>query len=121
MRRDIDLIRKILLEVEKQETISNSFDLALEGHTVKEVSYHVKLLSQAGYLEATYNPTRESPDNWKPVCLTWSGHEFLDAARDNTVWAKTKAKLGEKLPSVTFDIFKSLLTLTVKQQFGLEV
>ncbi|MFD2514524.1 DUF2513 domain-containing protein [Pontibacter locisalis] len=121
MRRDIDLIRKILLEVEMQDTLSENLSLEIEGASKKEISYHVKLLAQAGYLEANNNSTRDSPDEWNPICLTWQGHEFLDAARDNTIWNKTKVRIGEKLPSITFDVLKSMLIVTLKQQFGLEI
>ena len=119
MRRDIDLIRKILLETENSNSLSRSISLSIEGYNDQQVKYHVKLLSQAGYLEVEHYSCRESEEG-KPISLTWQGHEFLDAARDNTVWNRTKAKIGDKLPSVTFDVLKSMLTMTLKQQFGLE-
>lgn len=121
MRRNLDLIRAILLEVEKANSISDSFQLYIDGHSIQEIHYHVKLLNQAGYLEAEGPFDRETIDVWNPICLTWQGHEFLDAARDNTIWNKTKITIGEKLPSVSFDILKSLLNLTVRQQFGIEL
>lgn len=120
MVRDIDLVRKILLEVEKSGSLSRSFSLEIESYTKTEIAYHVKLLNQAGYLEAQHTSTRESED-WDPISLTWLGHEFLDAARDNTIWNKTKSKIGEKLPSVTFDVLKRMLNLSIKQQFGFEL
>lgn len=119
MKRDIDLIRKIMIETENSNSLSRSFNLSIEGYSEQQLYYHVKLLYQAGYLEAEHTSCRAF-EEWKPVSLTWEGHEFPDAARDNTIWNKTKAKVGEKLPSITFDVLKSMLTLTIKQQFGLE-
>ncbi|MBB6610850.1 DUF2513 domain-containing protein [Pontibacter sp. Tf4] len=121
MRRDLDLIRVILLEVEKAESISDGLDLCIEGYTDKEISYHVKLLYQAGYLEANDDSCRETPDKWSPKSLTWQGHEFLNAARDKTIWNKAKGKIGDKLSSVPFDFLKAYLNLTLKEHFGLEI
>lgn len=120
MRRDVDLIRAILIEVEKSDSLNRDFSITIEGYTDQLVNYHVKLLAQAGYLEVNHISCREF-EEWRPISLTWTGHEFLDAARDNTVWNRTKEKIGEKLPSITFDVLKSMLNITVKQQFGLEI
>ncbi|MBD1396777.1 DUF2513 domain-containing protein [Pontibacter sp. JH31] len=119
MKRDIDLIRQILLQTEELGSLSRSFELSIEGYNTNETSYHVKILFQAGYLEAEHISCREF-EEWNPISLTWSGHEFLDAARDNTVWNKAKSRIGDKLPTVGFDMLKSILNIYVKQQFGFE-
>ncbi|PKV63379.1 DUF2513 domain-containing protein [Pontibacter ramchanderi] len=91
MKRNIDLVRQILLKTEELGFLNRSFELSIEDYSKEEISYHVKLLAQAGYLEAEYISCKELTE-WNPISLTWSGHEFLDAARDNTVWNKAKSK-----------------------------
>ena len=56
MKRDMDLIRQILLQVEARPT-AQSIDLVeVPGHEQEEISYHVKLLADAGYLGSARPP-----------------------------------------------------------------
>lgn len=118
MQRDIDLIREILLEVEKKDAPTGWIDIEIDDYSKEQVSYHVKLLAEAGYLEAKDLTTKYEFD-WKPVNLTWEGHDFLDAARDNTIWNKAKKNLGNKIVSTSFEVLKSLLVSLSKQELGL--
>ena len=118
MKRDVDLVRAILLEVESKETPSGWVDLQIADYPKDHVSYHVKILSEAGYLEAQELTTKSGFD-WKPINLTWQGHDFLDAARNKSVWQKAKKKVGDKVTSVSFDVLKSILVGIAKQELGL--
>ena len=40
--------------------------------------------------------------------LTWDGHEFLDAIRNDTVWARTKKVFLDKGVEMTFDLVKAI-------------
>lgn len=40
----------------------------------------------------------------KLECFTWKGHDFLDAAKDDTLWNKAKEKFLIPGVSFTFDI-----------------
>jgi hypothetical protein len=116
MKRDMDLIREILLQVEARPT-AQSIDLVeVPGHEQEEISYHVKLLADAGYLEA-HDLRSLGPDGFKyaPSALTNDGHDFLDAARNNTVWEKTKAKLVEIGGSAPLDVTQGILTTMLKE------
>jgi len=60
MKRDMDLARQILFEIEK---LPHGYDVIfqpeIEGHSFEAVSYHIMLLTQAGYIEG-----EEAPDGW---------------------------------------------------------
>lgn len=105
MKRDMDLARQILLEIEK---LPHGYDVLfqpeIEGRSSAEVSYHIMLLTQAGYVEG-----EEAPDGWHAKTLTWQGHEFLEAARDDSRWNKAKALVLEKGGAITFEILRQLL------------
>ena len=119
MKRDLDLIREILLQVEARPT-AQSIDLVeVPGHDQEEISYHVKLLADAGFLEA-HDLRGMGPDGFKyaPSALTNTGHDFLDAARNNTVWARVKAKLAEIGGTAPLDVTRSILTTTIKEMLG---
>ena len=115
MKRDMDLIREILLQVEARPTATSIDLVEVPGHEQETISYHVKLLHDAGYLEA-YDLRTMGPDGFKyaPSALTDAGHDFLDAAKNDTIWSKAKAKLEEVGGAAPLDVFKGVLTkLTV--------
>jgi len=119
MKRDMDLVREILLKVEESTNDPRGFiTLDLPGRSPQEVSYHVMLLSEAGWLEAS-NHSSSAGYSWKPKRLTWQGHEFLDNARNDTVWNSTKAKVKETVGSASLEVFKGLLAQGVAAALAL--
>jgi hypothetical protein len=113
MRRDVDLVRTILQQVEEHGRGRGSLSLTVPGHTDEEVSYHVKLLHEAGLLQAMDASTMHGLD-WMPKCLTWEGHEFLDAVRNDTVWNKVKTTVVEKGGGFTLEVLKQLAVQYLK-------
>jgi len=89
MKLNKELIREILLEVESTEDPLSLKTLNLPGHTDEEISYHICLLAEAGFLKA-HDLTTLNGFNWSATRLTYEGHEFLDTIRDNEIWRKTK-------------------------------
>jgi hypothetical protein len=53
----------------------------------------------AGFVKATAVRGNDTTE-WIPESLTWQGHEFLNAARDNTIWKKALNKAGSMPISV---------------------
>ena len=102
----MDLCRRILLQLEEQEQPAGWVDFGIEGYSSDEVSYHVRLLADAGLIEARDLTTMQSAE-WKPKRLTWAGHEFIDAARNERIWCKTKALVIEKTGALTLDLLKA--------------
>ena len=119
MERNMDLIRLILLEMEKRLHQDRGKPIELDGFSPEEVSYHVKLLDQAGFIEATIKETRETLYA-VPLSLTWTGHEFLDAAREPSRWNKAKAIITDKAGSVSFETLKALLVSLALHAVGLK-
>ena len=44
MKRDMDLVRKILLEIEKQYKSTAIINLKIESYDMETVAYHCKIL-----------------------------------------------------------------------------
>ena len=86
MKRDMDLVREILLAVEEEPSYRSKINLEIAGHSREEVSYHVLLLAEANLIEAEVS-ARQAAEH-KPKRLTWEGHEFLEAIRQETRWKK---------------------------------
>ena len=114
MHRDLDLIRQILLELEQHDDPSRDVKLQCPGYTDDQISHHVKIMAEHGFLEAI-NFSTLSRMEWRPTSLTWEGHEFLDAARNATVWRKLKVELKDRGISLPMSLIQQLaLKITAK-------
>jgi hypothetical protein len=113
MKRNMDLARQILLEVERQPYTGMPIDLKIEDQDPADVEYHVLLLAEAGLLDQAKRQTLNS--RTRPTRLTWEGHEFLDAARDPGIWDKFTAAV-RPIGGVTFPIAVSVLTELTKAE-----
>ena len=114
MKRDMDLIRTILLQIEQQPFTDAWVELNVEGYAPEEITYHVILLAEAGLIEAD-DVSSGAKMKWNPKRLTWQGCEFLDAARDNNRWNKAKLTMG-KVGGFVFDIGKQVLVELIKSE-----
>ena len=107
MHRDMNLVRQILLGIEEYPE-PMWVELDIPGYTPEQVSYHVMLLADAGLVEAVSFSSFDGFE-WKPKHLTWEGHEFLEASRDDNRWKKALNLMKEKGGGITFDVLKDLL------------
>ena len=111
MKRDKELMREILLRIEASPSPVGFVEIDIPKHAQIEVSQHVELLSEAGFIEAYDLTTMDSYD-WRPKRLTYEGHEFLDTVRDPEIWRATKEtakKVGASSVEVLFEIGKNLV------------
>ena len=83
----MDVVRALLLRAEEA---AGHVDVNDPAET-----YHVRIMIDAGLIEGRVSdeigsdlPTESHIHN-----LTWAGHEFLDAARSDTLWHKAKDKV----------------------------
>ena len=117
MKRDLDLTRKILEQVEEKSEGMGGVEIDIPGQSAQDVSYHVMLLNEAGFLTAVDLSDKGGLD-WRPITLTWPGHEFLDAVRNDTVWRKIKETVKDKGGSIPFEILKTLAIQFAGSVFG---
>lgn len=120
MKRDLDLIREILLSVEK---LGKTDGHALHWKNLEiskdcletDLIFHINLLAEAGYLKLIKGsyPVGDDPHPliWH---LTWEGYEFLDAARDDHRW-KIAKEVTLKIGTFSFELLKPILMELAKQ------
>lgn len=119
MKRDMDLMRGILIEIENSDDDPLGWlEISIDGFSEMEVSYQIKLLDEAGLIHAQDLSSTDGMD-FRAKSLTWQGHEFLDNAKDENVWKDAKRMIGEKIESVSFTVLSAILVETVKRQIGL--
>jgi hypothetical protein len=117
MIRDMDLVRKILLEIESQSGGPSSKKIEIEGYSKNEIEYHLTIMYEYGLFEAaTANRSGSNYPLIIPTRLTWNGHDFLDACRDESRWNKAKEIVAKMGSSVTFDILKTILIQIMTSQ-----
>lgn len=124
MHRDDDLIRKLMLALEKASSrITDRYEV--EGYTRDQVAYHLGLIVRAGYAEGPgprYSSTGSDPTIPSVVILdrlTPAGHDFIAAIKDDTVWARVKERLGKVGGSASLEIIGQVGAAVTKQLLGL--
>lgn len=94
MRRDSDLIRAILLAIEKDDRCEVLRLPDIDGYSDEAVHFHARLLVEKGFLK-TFFPDRTGKQPWCCIRLTWEGYDFLDAIRDPVIWRSVKRAAGK--------------------------
>ena len=108
MKRNWDTIREILLETEALKAGTDLTPADFDKDRLDEIAYHVKLLEESGLVKASMTEYLGGGSiHFDIERLTWSGHEFLDAVRDDNVWKKIKKMASEKGVAMPFDVIKA--------------
>jgi hypothetical protein len=120
MKRDLELIRKMLLAIEDAEGGFGPRDLSFDGYTESQVGYHAYLLINGGFATGSdMTHTGCTGPEAHVSSLTWSGHEFATAARDDSRWNKAIGIVKEKGGSVTLEVLTQLLSSLMRSAVGL--
>lgn len=124
MKRDMDLVRCILMTVEKSEDEVTEAQLLDCGGDMARLAFHVELLQGHGLLTAEiYRDGMGDPMSVSISGLTWDGYDYLDAIRSQKVWCKVKEAIskaiGDTSLSVVKDVCVALAAALVKQQLGI--
>ena len=116
MKRDMDAVRRILQATEALD--HGQYLDSIEGMDTDTFVHHVLLMQAGGLIEARAMAGSGSMANFANVLrMTWAGHDFLDAARDDTLWQKAKTEVMRPGLSFTFDLVKDWLKTEITQGF----
>jgi hypothetical protein len=118
MKRDMDLCRQILLRVEAMPANGPGGVIDVPGYASEDINYQVKLMAQHNLLEAV-DLSGNGPLEWHVVSMTWDGHDFLDATRNDTIWKKVKTEMKDRGVALTFELTKALAVKYLTAQIGL--
>ena len=116
MKRDMELVRKILLFLEVRSSFEAETELPIDGYDRRVVMYHMLLLAQADLID--FEPERTKNGRIikaHVIGLNWAGHEFLDAVRSEKVWRKLVKYAKDKGGALPFDLLKTLGTELLKK------
>ena len=123
MKRDMDLIRRLMLDIEKEPagTQTSGDELLREGDDQAVVAEHLKLLIEQELINGKGYQTLSSLDAAHILIfsITWQGHEFLDAVRNDTVWKKTKDKVASVGGTASVEILTQIAAGFLRQMLGI--
>ncbi|WP_316015371.1 DUF2513 domain-containing protein [Roseobacter sp. HKCCA0434] len=132
MKRDMDLIRDLLLKIENgrtsfqalpkshAEALGISEEEALDDTEAEELARHLELLEEAGF--AKFERTLDG--EWFDANITWSGYEFLDNVRDPEIWEMAKrgaSKAGGAGLELLGQLAKGLLKTQIEKHTGVDI
>jgi hypothetical protein len=110
MKRDMELIRKMVLAIEDEPSgFAPHFNF--DAFTSEHIGSHAHLMNQAG-LATGSNVTHTGSIGPEAVltALTWTGHEFAAAARNESIWKQAMKSLKDKGMTVTISVLVQLLS-----------
>lgn len=111
----MDLARLILRGIENAPYTGDVVEFSIPNCTDEQLQYHLQLLYEAGLIHGLDASSLDGP-GFLPTRLTWQGHEFLEASRDDGIWEKAKALVLKKAGGLSFDVLLYVLKEWAKQK-----
>lgn len=111
MKRNIDLMRHILLHVEEVGDPAEPLIHALSLDDIEQslVDEHVKLLIGAGLLEGECKYTTNNRILFTAIrSLTPRGYDFLDNTRNPNLWNHIKERVQTTTGTASFELIEDL-------------
>ena len=120
MQRDMDLIRAMLQAIESDQSGFAPKKIEVHGYDQEQIGYHATLLGEAG-LAVVHDVTSAGSKSPEAMImrLTWAGHEFLDASRENHIWGQAKELIAKTVGGASIQIWVAVLTSLVQKKLGL--
>ena len=119
MKRDLDLVRHILLQIEAlpagppaQYRMSEIEDPLLLAH--------FELVVGSGLVNGKISRSQSSRGDVISISgLTWEGHEWIETVRSDGVWNETKATLRDDGGALTYELTKAVADRILRARLGL--
>lgn len=101
MTRDMELVRKIMLAIAATEQPLDSLMVRIANYTPEQIGEHVRLLHEARLLDGQLSLSADRRLRWSELRLTWNGHDFVECARNETIWRMAHELLANETSTAT--------------------
>ena len=122
MKRDMDLIRNLLLHIEACSDVPPKVlcveDFLRYCSDRYIISLHIELIRDAGLIEAISTSWMGDVKDFDISRLTFAGYEYLDAIRNKDIWHAVQEKINA-IGGATFDVIKALAIKELSKELGL--
>ena len=117
MKRDFDLIRTLMKEIEATPAGEEWQPASYDCHGGESVQEHMRLLVDAGYITGEIGCYVSGDAYYHAIRLSWNGHEFLSATKNPAIWAKAREKIMDSSVSFTVPVVLDWLKKQVQDTF----
>jgi hypothetical protein len=107
MKREMDLVYKILEFAENKSDFIDPVLPKIYGFDQATICYHVKILAQAGLLEAKDWSTDDG-SNWVLTHMTNYGHDFFENLTQKSIWDAIKSEFKDASLDTIISVSKQL-------------
>lgn len=126
MKRDLDLIREIMLVLEDKLEYGKNFQsthliefMQDKKLSAEKLAYHLGLLVESDLIRAKeYKPQSNDPTEYLINTITSTGQDFIDTIRQDTTWNKIKEK-ASSIGGFTLPLLVDIGTEYLKKQIGI--
>jgi hypothetical protein len=102
-----------MLAIAATERPLDSVMVRIANYTPDQISEHIRWLHEARLLEGSLMVGADRRLRWNELRLTWWGHDFIECARNETIWRLTNEALGPRASSASLDDWRrSLVAVT---------
>lgn len=115
MKRDMDLIRRIVLALDDHSEAGNPLG-GLDEVESATFSYHAELLIEAGLAVGSTQKFMDGHSDAWLWRLTWQGHDFADAVRSDTIWKAALDNVIKPSASWTFGVLLEYLKQEIRHR-----
>lgn len=121
MRRNMDLVREILIEASKSDKEVRASDIAEKSskYSLEEIIYNIRIMGEGNLINVYIDEREAGVVDAYIMYITWYGNEFLDSISSNEIWEKIKNNFSDKIINIPFDILTNLAKLYLKSKLGL--
>lgn len=120
MQLNLDLVRELLLYIEENgDGKQGIYDISIKGYTKNEISYHLKLISEIGYIEYMKVISMNN-EEIVPKRLTMKGHSYIENIKNKYIWEEIKRELEVKgLIGASIDIVKDYVNKYIRNKLDI--
>lgn len=109
MTRDMELVRKILLAIWASERPFDSVMMRIGNYSPEQISEHIRLLYEARLVEGNAILGADRRQRWSELRLTWTGHDFIEAARNDAIWRMSGEALSTSNGTASLEMWRVAL------------
>jgi hypothetical protein len=121
MKRDMELVRKILFVLDNHESDKPMCpaDIQVEGCEREAVRYHLEIMVDSGLLKTHSREIKDPKSIFNRVpfspmySMSWEGHDFIEKSRDPKRW-ESAMKVASTAGDVTVATLKIVLSELTK-------
>jgi hypothetical protein len=108
MKRDLDLVRQLMLQI---EALPASPPVQYRADEVEDsvLLKHLEMLISAGLVAGKISQSHGARGDVISISgLTWEGHEWVEMVRSQALWNEVKTTLMERAGAMTFELTRSV-------------